>query len=650
MSKKRKWEEVFTLVESQIDSEAPALPAKKVFRSKFGLDELKCYRTKPSESYWNNWPKLTYKDASMMKSNINISKLEQLANETNYPYPDLLQVILTDVEQGAKLGVIQGSDVPSDSTNAPSSFQYGAQVSDAICKMITEGFVMGPLEENELPFSENRFSGVMCKLKPNNTARVILNLSKGCPHSVNSGIDSSEFPTLMSSTTEFLRVLHRCGLGAEITKNDWAAAYKQIKMNPDQVWQQGFRWLGKVFYELCLVFGAVSAAGIFDRLAKLVLHLARVRAGMPARSVIQHLDDVCSASPAGSGRAHRFYNAYSDVCEEIGVKLASDEDPDKAFPPCTEGIVLGVCYDTVEWVWYLREDKLSIILNRIEEAMEHEELTQRAVQSLNGKLLDIRVLVPNSKFYLSNLMMDSHQTDELDSMVELSDWTRSDLAWWKLVLPLCNQRTKLQDPDRRFLSSAVKIYSDAAGGSIDTLGNGVGMAIFPNVYAYIPHRVKVNAGFPAYDGKSLAHKLSVWELVGPLLALVCAPELLRNKQAVAFVDNAGSVVWYNKGWAKQCNLGNTVIRAVYLVATALNCDFWVEKISRCSSDQTEAADALSKCDFPRLVQHMPEAAATLPRVVPSTLLEWMADPRPDRDLGGRILEEMSKTTDLLGYK
>ena len=621
-----------------------------MFRSKFGLEELGSYKTKPSESYWENWPTLNYQDAMLAKSNINVTRLEQLAKETNYPYPHLLQIILTDVEQGAKLGVIQGSDVASDSTNAPSSFQYGAQVSDAICKMISEGFVMGPLEESDLPFTKSRFSGVMCKLKPNNTARVILNLSKGSPHSVNSGIDSSEFPTLMSSTTEFLRVLHRCGLGAEITKNDWAAAYKQIKMDPDQVWQQGFRWLGKVFYELCLVFGAVSAAGIYDRLAKLVLHLALVRAGMPARSVIQHLDDVCSASPAGSGRAQKFYNAYSEVCEEIGVKLASDEDPDKAFAPCTEGIVLGVCYDTVKWVWYLREDKLSIILNRIEEAMEHEELTQRAVQSLNGKLLDIRVLVPNSKFYLSNLMMDSHQTDQLDSMVELSDWTRSDLAWWKLVLPLCNQRTKLQDPDRRFLSSAVKIYSDAAGGSMDTLGNGVGMAIFPNVYAYIPHRIKVNAGFPAYDGKSLAHKLSVWELVGPLLALVCAPELLRNKQAVAFVDNAGSVVWYNKGWAKQCNLGNTVIRAVYLVATALNCDFWVEKISRCSSDQTEAADALSKCDFPRLVQHMPKAATTLPRVVPSTLLEWMADPRPDRDLGGRILEEMSKTVDLLGYK
>ena len=31
------------------------------------------------------------------------------------------------------------------------------------------------------------------------------------------------------------------------------------------------------------------------------------------------------------------------------------------------------------------------------------------------------------------------------------------------------------------------------------------------------------------------------------------------------------------------------------------------------------------------------------------LASWMEDPVPDRELGGRILEEMSKTTELLGY-
>jgi hypothetical protein len=646
---KRKWEEAFMLVEKQMKQKVPSLPLKKVFRGKYNIGELENYRQEPEADYWDKWPKLSYKEAMQLKSDIDVGKLEHLAEETEFPYPDLLEVIIQDVQSGASIGVIQGSDVPTDSSNAPSAFVCGAQISDTICKMISDGFVMGPFSEDDLPYVENRFSGVMAKIKPNNTARMILNLSKGFPHSVNSGIDGSEFPTLMSSTTEFIRILFRCGKGAEMTKADWASAYKQIRVRSDEVWQQAFRWLGKVFYELCLIFGAISSPGIFDRLAKLVLYIALVQADMPARCVIQHLDDVCSASPAGSGRAARFFNNYREVCEVIGVKLATEVDPDKAFAPSTEGIVLGVCYDTVDFVWYLREDKLSIILNMVQDAIEDEEMTQRVVQSLNGKLVDIRCLVPNSKFYLANLIMDSHQTDDMESMVELGDWTRADLSWWKLVLPLCCRRTSLQDPDRRVRPSALKIYSDAAGGSIETLGNGVGMVIYPSTYVYVPHRTKVNVGCLAYDGKSLANKLSVWELVGPLLALVCVPDMLRGRQAVAYVDNAGSVVWYNKGWAKQCNLGNTIIRAIYLVATALNCDFWVEKIGRCSSVETEAADALSKCDYKRFVRNMPEAADSVPRMVPRALLQWMQDPRPDRELGDSILTEMSSYTELLGY-
>ena len=125
--------------------------------------------------------------------------------------------------------------------------------------------------------------------------------------------------------------------------------------------------------------------------------------------------------------------------------------------------------------------------------------------------------------------------------------------------------------------------------------------------------------------------------------------MLRGRQAMVYVDNMGSMIWYNKGWAKQCNLGNTVIRAINLITTALHCDFWVEKVPRCSSRETEAADALSKCNYERFLVNMPGAANTMPKVVPKTLLQWMEDPKPDRELGGRILEEMAETTELMGY-
>ena len=80
-------------------------------------------------------------------------------------------------------------------------------------------------------------------------------------------------------------------------------------------------------------------------------------------------------------------------------------------------------------MWFLREDKLARILNKIQDAIEDEEMTQRSVMSLTGKLTDIRCLVPNSKFHLGNLILDSHQVHtDLEAMVELSNWTRADLS------------------------------------------------------------------------------------------------------------------------------------------------------------------------------------------------------------------------------
>ena len=284
-----------------------------------------------------------------MKSGINPEVLERLAWETGYPYPTILRDVVNDVKFGARLGVADSYRVQSSSTNAPSAYEFGDRVSDSLCKMMREGYIMGPFEENNKPFEVNSFSGLMVKLKPDGSARLILNLSKGDPYSVNEGINSSDFPSIMSSTSEFVRVLNRNGRGSLMTKIDWASAYKQIRINHDDIWQQGFKWLGKTFYELCMVFGASSSAGLFDRLAKIVLHIVLVKSGMPRRCVIQHLDDVCSASPRGSTRARKFYDTFKSICKVLGVQLAPEGDKDKEFGPTTKGLVLGIVYDPQSW-------------------------------------------------------------------------------------------------------------------------------------------------------------------------------------------------------------------------------------------------------------------------------------------------------------
>ena len=102
------------------------------------------------------------------------------------------------------------------------------------------------------------------------------------------------------------------------------------------------------------MFGAISSAGLYDRLAKVVKHIATVISGMDSRRVCQHLDDVLAAG--SKQEATKFYDTYVDVCQKIGVDLELSGNPDKAFGPRHEGIALGIMYDTQLFTWWLRED------------------------------------------------------------------------------------------------------------------------------------------------------------------------------------------------------------------------------------------------------------------------------------------------------
>ena len=96
-------------------------------------------------------------------------------------------------------------------------------------------------------------------------------------------------------------------------------AYKQIAVHPEDLKLQWFQWLGKYFCELSLVFGAVSSVGIYDRLENIMLHIVLHRSKFPPSMVSQHLDDCCTASPAGSTDIFDFDNEYKVVAKELNI-------------------------------------------------------------------------------------------------------------------------------------------------------------------------------------------------------------------------------------------------------------------------------------------------------------------------------------------
>ena len=270
-------------------------------------------------------------------------------------------------------------------------------MTDSIIDGINKGIMIGPMTEEEIPFESIKVNGIMVRLKPTGSARIILNLSKGNPYSVNEGMEEDKrFLVTMSSTTKFLRALHSAGIGCYMVKLDWVAAYKNLRVMESDVRLQFFKWCGKYFAELCLVFGAISSVGLYDRLAKVVKHIAIVVSKMDRRRVCQHLDDILAA-----GTRHemaRFYDTYKSVCEKIGVDLDDGDSPNKAFGPSHEGMALGIMYDTQSFTWWLREDKLGYIIEALTGLIEDPDQTVLFMKSITGKIIDVRLMVPHGKF------------------------------------------------------------------------------------------------------------------------------------------------------------------------------------------------------------------------------------------------------------
>ena len=534
--------------------------------------------------------------------------------------------------------------------NSLSAYQYGDRVADALQQWIDEGIVAGPLREEDIPFADYTVSPIMVRLKPNGSARIIVNLSsphtEGGPGSVNSGINGKEFKARMSSTQRFVGSLCRVGVGALICKSDWSSAYKHQAVREEDLKLQFIEFGGKFFVELMLVFGAISSPGIFDDLAKVVLGLALLRSKMLPALVQQHLDDVVGVGPPRDEAIFKFDQAYRDVAEMVGVRLAGREDPDKSFAPRTSGLVLGVWYDTVDFTWKIREDKVARICQMLQMVHEGiEDITVAHMLSLAGKLVDIRALVKGGKFNIGLIIGAANSRMDKAQLLEVSPALREQCYWWILNLQAASVRSPITRPDIGLAPCGLEGWTDAAGGSYEKVGHGVG-GVLEDTWFYVPWPQWINKNRSNTKGVKFSRKLTCLELVGPLVMVAANPDTVRNNQLVIYVDNQGSCDIYRKGFSTSCIYSYAIEKATWEVSQALNCRLHVQKIRRCSDPGSIAADALSKAEFKTFYKYRPGMKVD-PARVPTSILKWLEDPTESLGLGQKIVEELSVTTQVL---
>ena len=286
----------------------------------------------------------------------------------------------------------------------------------------------------------------------------------------------------------------------------------------------------------------------------------------------------------------------------------------------------------------------------IKEALDSPKVTIAHMKSLVGKIIYIRFLVPGGKFrmgYLTKAAAWGGNTKDTSQTMQLSRECKEHLHWWFVMLRIHAGGSPIVRPDLPLSPLAIPAYTDAAGGSWK-IGHGLGGVIPPKAWFYVPWPRWLNEGKSNSDGVKFDRKLCVLEMLGPLAILTIRPNMVRNKDLEVFVDNSGAVNIFAKGYSSGCVYSYTVAMAINDVATALNCNIQLTKITRCSDTFSVVADAISKADF-RTLDKLMETKDREPSRVPRTLLQWINDPKEDTGLGRRILMEMAQYTMVLGY-
>ena len=289
-------------------------------------------------------------------------------------------------------------------------------------------------------------------------------------------------------------------------KIDWSDAYKHIAVHAEDTDLQWFEWCGKGFKELCLIFGGVSSAGIFDRVNKILIHIALTLAKLDPGLICQVLDNCCAAAPEHSTLLEEFDRTFHELAKDIRIKLAPRDDPDKSFAPQQRGVILGIEYDTVNWTWCLPYENYIRLLHLIREVALSDNFRQEGIWSLTGKILNVKPLIPCGRFNINHLLRANSYSSDRATMAPISSSLRKQVHFWFSMLQ-GQGKDSLPDPDAALPPWAVNIFTDAAGGSSRSVGHRAG-AVTEFWWAFGPWSKAINLGRAGPNKKSLARSMS----------------------------------------------------------------------------------------------------------------------------------------------
>jgi hypothetical protein len=495
----------------------------------------------------------------------------------------------------------------------------------------------------------------MIAVEQKDKIRIVMDLSSPEGKSFNEAVDELALEKVnMSTARKFGHSVIDCGKGARMWKWDLVDAYKNIPAPLESYRYQGFRWLGKTFVETQKVFGDKEAVSAFDRLNHTMVDVACAMSGTPECLIHRTLDDTPLVTPAKWDTGPRFAEAYENICEEIGARLAPPcPNFEKTFSDAKKGTVLGIVFDTERLTWSISKEKADRVLRKIQGPLLGGVLTLLSTQKLLGTLNDVGQMCPFLNGFKQPLQefLISFNGDEI-SQLALPDQARTDLRVWAAAVATAVWGLPIPHRPSNPSLHAITFVSDAAGAqfirrgdvfipycteayrcaaAINSMEDG---GIWFATRVFWPRKFLLEAR----DSKNHAYgcKSSTLEAVGTLLPFLCCPAEIAAKEVILLTDNEALVYGWESRRVQHDTSASILLRAIHLIALFLGTTVTINHLPRMSTPSAALADELTRSSTTGRRQLAAiSGASALP--VPDELLAWLSNPEEDWRLADRLL-------------
>ena len=374
------------------------------------------------------------------------------------PHPDraYASYVVQGLRGGFRVGFQWGAPLKSARNNMPSTRLRPEVITEHIAKEVGKGRMIGPLPPSLKHVLHVNRIGLIPKGHSAGKFHLITDLSFPRGASVNDGISPDLVSLSYITVDDVAEIVQRLGKGSLLAKMDIEAAYRLIPVHPHDRILQAVQWEDNIYVDTCLPFGLRSAPKIFNAVADALCWCLQ-QAGI--RFVLHYLDDYIIVAPPDSDECSRAVGVLEHTCTKLGVPMAAE----KKEGPTTALVFLGILLDTVAGELRLPEDKLQRLRDLLEQWGTKKVCRRKELESLIGLLNHACKVVRPGRSFLRRLIDLLHQTGnrpEGDSLIRLSNACRADIAWWTEFVEGWNGVSFLQPPQALPM---VEITTDASG-------------------------------------------------------------------------------------------------------------------------------------------------------------------------------------------